>query len=779
MRYRTRTCSNPAPLNGGKICEGIARETKQYNTAPCPAKVGLRPVTRTVLENIGSFQVLVFRSGNSIGTNKVLVSTIPGSALPSKDYIHVPETEVIFKPGEATKKVTITIIDDKILEGLEVFLVHLRSNDPGVTEVSPASSKITIIDDDVQIGLKQTKYSVRESDGCVVLNVFRTGYLKNTNTAILNTCDQTAMAPADYHPLKDVVVTFASSEMHKEVKIKIVDDKILEKIETFFAKLTTKDHKVSVVSPAKALIHIVDNDVKVGFRPATYNVIESSTYVPVKVYRVGNINSATKVILNTNDGTTKANSDYGPLVNFPVIFAAGQTMKSIRVQIINNRVVESVESFTIMMTSSDRDVTMITPNVASVKIVDDDAIIGFEKTKYSVAETARAVKVVLKRTGATQFQHSAILFSRDGTASSPRDYQGIRSTVITFAANELNKEVFVRINDDNLEEGLENFRLILTTRDPRVIVRPRVASIDIIDNDVNGRWSDWSDWSACGKTCGLSTQSRIRDCTPPLGGGHPCVGPAKQVRRCFIRRFCPVNGGFSNWSRWSRCSRSCGRGSSSRVRACNNPIPRFGGAPCRGATRQFKTCNEQCCPVNGMWGSWGSWSSCSISCRESAFSYGIRVRRRLCNNPAPSCNGRFCFGGSAAARQVVRCFPNSPCFGSESEPATRPPNQYGVESQSVTKPPNQYGVESQSVTKPANQYGGESQPATQAPPSYGGESQPATQAPHPYGGESQPATQAPHPYGGESQPAAQGPHPYGGESQPATQAPHPYGSNPY
>lgn len=80
-------------------------------------------------------------------TNYFRVSTAPGTALSSKDFIGVPETEVIFKPGEATKKITITIVNDKILERPEVFYVKLRSNDPGLT-VSPAKSKITIIDDD-------------------------------------------------------------------------------------------------------------------------------------------------------------------------------------------------------------------------------------------------------------------------------------------------------------------------------------------------------------------------------------------------------------------------------------------------------------------------------------------------------------------------------------------------------------------------------------------------------------------------------------------------------
>ena len=33
---RSRTCSNPAPANGGAECEGDAVETQSCNSDPCP-----------------------------------------------------------------------------------------------------------------------------------------------------------------------------------------------------------------------------------------------------------------------------------------------------------------------------------------------------------------------------------------------------------------------------------------------------------------------------------------------------------------------------------------------------------------------------------------------------------------------------------------------------------------------------------------------------------------------------------------------------------------------
>lgn len=73
----------------------------------------------------------------------------------------------------------------------------------------------------------------------------------------------------------------------------------------------------------------------------------------------------------------------------------------------------------------------------------------------------------------------------DGTAQStkPADYVAISPTTITFAANEMEKEVTVEIIDDKLEEKTENFKLILSTKDNRVVIGQGVYLVNIKDND--------------------------------------------------------------------------------------------------------------------------------------------------------------------------------------------------------------------------------------------------------------------------------------------------------
>uniref|UniRef100_A0A3Q3N3D4 ADAM metallopeptidase with thrombospondin type 1 motif 20 n=1 Tax=Mastacembelus armatus TaxID=205130 RepID=A0A3Q3N3D4_9TELE len=58
----------------------------------------------------------------------------------------------------------------------------------------------------------------------------------------------------------------------------------------------------------------------------------------------------------------------------------------------------------------------------------------------------------------------------------------------------------------------------------------------------------------------------------------------------------PVHGEWGPWGPYSVCSRSCGGGTRSTSRDCNQPEPRNGGRFCVGRRMKFRSCNTEPCP---------------------------------------------------------------------------------------------------------------------------------------------------------------------------------------
>ena len=50
-------------------------------------------------------------------------------------------------------------------------------------------------------------------------------------------------------------------------------------------------------------------------------------------------------------------------------------------------------------------------------------------------------------------------------------------------------------------------------------------------------------------------------------------GIPKNISSIIYISYLAVNGGYSNWTRWSNCSATCGNGVMTRSRQCNNPTP--------------------------------------------------------------------------------------------------------------------------------------------------------------------------------------------------------------
>ena len=59
-----------------------------------------------------------------------------------------------------------------------------------------------------------------------------------------------------------------------------------------------------------------------------------------------------------------------------------------------------------------------------------------------------------------------------------------------------------------------------------------------------------------------------------------------------------VDGGYTDWSDYGTCSKTCGEGIQIRERTCSNPTPRHGGEDCSslGNATETRPCDDGPCP---------------------------------------------------------------------------------------------------------------------------------------------------------------------------------------
>ncbi|XP_072746118.1 spondin-1 isoform X2 [Anoplolepis gracilipes] len=135
------------------------------------------------------------------------------------------------------------------------------------------------------------------------------------------------------------------------------------------------------------------------------------------------------------------------------------------------------------------------------------------------------------------------------------------------------------------------------------------------ENKVDCQVTEWSKWSRCENCRGYSISTR--ETVPPQGGGKSC--PKKLIRKKKCRKIPPcslqgdgtgrrfhrdkniepneisVNCKVTPWSRWSKCSATCGEAFRSRVRSVMVP-PRGSWAKLCPALAEFKKCRTIDCP---------------------------------------------------------------------------------------------------------------------------------------------------------------------------------------
>ncbi|GDY18897.1 hypothetical protein LBMAG56_02420 [Verrucomicrobiota bacterium] len=302
----------------------------------------------SVGEAAGSAIITVLRTGSLTGTNSVVFQTMDGTALSSSDY-QATNGVLRFDAGDTSKSFSVVISDDALPESDETFTVQLSNPQPaGLAFLGALSNAtVTILDNDAQVGFALANYAVSEAAGIANISLVRLGATNRAVSVNVSTGVGTATAGADYVATNGPVV-FGPGILTNVFNVTVVLDNVVEGSETVPLILSLPSAGVTLGPITTATLTISDNAGTFAFTAAAYIVLEDATNAVLTVVRTSGAAGTVSLTYQTVDGTAIGGSDY-VAASGTLVFAPGVLASFIVVPIIDDRLIEPTETFTVTL----------------------------------------------------------------------------------------------------------------------------------------------------------------------------------------------------------------------------------------------------------------------------------------------------------------------------------------------------------------------------------------------------------------------------------------------
>lgn len=231
----TVTLSNPSA--GTSIASGQATGTITDNDAAPPAPPPSFTVNDAAVAEGGALVFTITSSGSATASFNVNYATANATALAGSDYSQVIGS-MTFAPGETSKTVSVTTINDAVVESEETLLLDL-SNASGGPTIADAQGTGTINDDDVAPA--GPSFAIGDASitegGILTFTVTRSGSTSGSQNVSYATVIGTASA--NDFTAKSGTLIFTSGQASKTIIVQTTSDSRVEEDELMSVNLSS------------------------------------------------------------------------------------------------------------------------------------------------------------------------------------------------------------------------------------------------------------------------------------------------------------------------------------------------------------------------------------------------------------------------------------------------------------------------------------------------------------------------------------------------------------
>ena len=402
---------------------------------------------------------------SAAGSRKVTLAyaVTGGTAVNGRNFV-LKNGTLAFKPGETSKSIDMRIIDDRIYNDNKTIEVTL-SNPVNAVLGKQTVHTYTIVENDPppSVTFASPAQDVREADGEITISV-KLSPVSGKDVIVPFMVSGTAIDGKNYRVMTPSPLFIKAGETTGAITLSLMDDKLYEDNKVIFVSIGAPVNATLGAHPVHR-VTVVESDPPpvVAFALKDSSGDEGKSPAKIEVSLSGASGKRASVEYAITGGTAENNKDY-TLTNGTLVFEPGETVKTIDIGIIDDKLHEDNETIEVTL-SNPVNAVPGKQTVHTYTIIDNDPepTVTFTAPGQEVKEDMGKVTASLKLSAASG-KDVTVPFTLSGTAIDGKNYRVMTPNPLTIRAGETTGAITLALMDNKLYE--DNKTIIVTMEAP-------------------------------------------------------------------------------------------------------------------------------------------------------------------------------------------------------------------------------------------------------------------------------------------------------------------------